>query len=82
MSITEAQILGLPVIVTNYNSAYEQVESGIDGIICENSEESIFAELCNLLSDPSKLEQMKVNLKDKKYGNENDIDIVQRLIDT
>lgn len=81
MSITEAQILGLPVIVTNYNSAYEQVESGIDGIICENNEESIFAELCNLLSDPSKLEQMKVNLKDRKYGNENDIDIVQRLID-
>lgn len=81
MSITEAQILGLPVIVTNYNSAYEQVESGIDGIICENNEEAIFTELCNLLSDPSKLKKMKANLKDRKYGNESDIDIVQRLID-
>lgn len=81
MSVTEAQILGLPVLVTNYNSAKEQVESGVDGIICENNEEAIEGMLRSLLNNPILLEKMRTNVKEKKYSNEKDIEIIHGLID-
>lgn len=41
ISVTEAMILGLIPIVTNYPSAHSQVQDGVNGYICENSEEGV-----------------------------------------
>ena len=42
IAVTEAQILGLPVIVTNYSSASEQVMNEVDGLVVNNDDHSIY----------------------------------------
>lgn len=39
--LDEARILGKPAIITNYNSANDQIRNGIDGLIVDMSPESI-----------------------------------------
>ena len=53
MTVTEAQILGVPCIVTEYSSAREQVHCGEDGIITENTTEGIVSALRSVLDDNS-----------------------------
>ncbi len=69
MSVTESMILGVPPVVTRYNSANEQINNGIDGIIVENSDESAFDVLCNCIDNPEAVRKMKDYLLDREYGN-------------
>ena len=67
--ITEAKMLGTPCIVTNFSSAKEQIEDGVNGMIvpltCDNY--SIY------FNDvKSKLEKYKHSLSSFKYINEID----------
>ncbi|NOU65177.1 glycosyltransferase [Paenibacillus sp. LMG 31461] len=41
VTVTEAKILGKPIIITNYPTASSQIEDGVDGMICELSVEGI-----------------------------------------
>jgi glycosyltransferase involved in cell wall biosynthesis len=41
VTVTEAQILGRPVLITNYSTAKSQVEDGVNGIITDLSVEGI-----------------------------------------
>ncbi|MCY9664541.1 glycosyltransferase [Paenibacillus alginolyticus] len=41
VTVTEAKILGKPILITNYSTAKSQVEDGYDGIICELSVDGI-----------------------------------------
>ena len=49
MTVTEAEILGVPCIVTCYASASEQIENDVNGIITENSTEGIVNALKRVL---------------------------------
>ena len=51
ISVEEAKILCKPILVANYTSAREQLESGKFGIITEISEEGIYSGLKILLND-------------------------------
>lgn len=53
MAVTEAQVLGLPVLATRYASATEQVQHGVDGLVVDNSFEGIREGLSLLLDDQS-----------------------------
>ena len=39
VAVKEAQMLGKPVIITNYNTAPSQLENGVDGIIVPQDNE-------------------------------------------
>jgi glycosyltransferase involved in cell wall biosynthesis len=41
VTVTEAKILGKPILITKYPTAGSQVEDGIDGVICELGVEGI-----------------------------------------
>lgn len=41
VTVTEAKILGKPILITNYPTASSQIENGVDGMICELSVEGI-----------------------------------------
>lgn len=43
VTVTEAKILGKPILITNYSTARSQIEDGVDGFICELSVEGIAA---------------------------------------
>lgn len=63
VSVDEALILNTPVLITDYSSAHEQVEQGVTGFICRNSEEAIMEQLVCLLSDQSVLKRIQNNLQ-------------------
>ena len=66
MTVTEAQILGVPCIVTDYSSAREQVCDGLDGIITENSTEGIVSALRRVMDDPTVRQGLTEALRGKK----------------
>lgn len=70
MAVTEAQILGLPVIVTNYSSAKEQVENDQDGIIVENVDEGIYEGIKQVLDNPTLIRKFKEKLSKRQLSNE------------
>jgi glycosyltransferase involved in cell wall biosynthesis len=73
VSVTEAQVLGVPCIVTNYASAKEQVRDGVDGIITQNDVESIFDAIKRWILNPELRTSLKHNIAEKEYGNEDNI---------
>ena len=58
-AVTEALILGLPVITTNCSGMHELLKNGECGIITENSEEALYIGLKQLLDNPSLLQHYK-----------------------
>ncbi|WP_249869459.1 glycosyltransferase [Oceanobacillus saliphilus] len=53
VTVGEAQILGKPVLITNYPTAQSQIRDGIDGTICELSREGIADGVVSLYKDLS-----------------------------
>lgn len=81
MAVTEGQILGLPALITDYASAKEQVRTGVDGMIVENSEDGIYRGLKYVLMHPEKVEEWKQNVIKKDYSNQKDIEKIEALFD-
>jgi len=69
MVVTESMILGTPPVVTEYLSAHEQIEHGVDGLVAKNEDESIYSVLVNLMDHPELCLTMKENLFSRDYGN-------------
>lgn len=81
VAVTEAQILGLPCLVTNYLSAPSQVKHGENGMIMENSYDSIYEGMKTVIQNPALLAQWRVNTAAGSYGNEQDIERFYALLD-
>ena len=81
MSVTEAQILGLPVVVTNYESAREQVINGVDGIIIDNNDYSLYEGLKPILFNPSILIEYKMSLLKKEIDSSHEINKLYSLME-
>ena len=73
VSVTEAQILGLPCIVTNYESAHSQVQNNRTGLVVNNDYESIYRAVESVVDNPSILVEWKNKTKIGAYSNELDI---------
>ena len=81
VAVTEAQILGLPCLLTNYESASSQVQHGFNGMIMNNDYESIYETIKYVLQNPSTISEWKTNIVSGVYGNENDIEKFYELLD-
>ncbi len=51
MTITEARIFSRAIVVTNFESAYAQVEDGVSGLIAEMTPESVAENISRLIDD-------------------------------
>lgn len=69
IAVTEAQILGLVPIVTDYSSAKEQICHMQDGIILKNQEEAIYDGVKNVLCNPDIIKKLSQVIKEKKIVN-------------
>lgn len=81
MAVTEAQMLSLPPVVTEYASAHEQVEDGIDGIVTTNDEEGIYRALSRIYDDRGILSVLRENASRKNYDNTEDMSKIYAMID-
>lgn len=80
MAVTEAFMLGLPVLATNYLSAHEQIRDGIDGKIVDNSQNGIKEGIEYLLKYPEVFERMRVNVENSDYSNDSEMQKINNLL--
>ena len=66
-SITEAKVLDVPVLVTNFKSSYEQIKDGYNGIMVDLAEKDYSKVVKRLLEEKDTL---KENLRSYKYRPE------------
>lgn len=81
MVVTEAFMMGLPALVTEYSSAREQVRDGVDGIIVENSADGIYDGLKKVIEHPEIIPGLKKNVINTDYSNVEEIKKVEQLLD-
>lgn len=67
--ISEAHILGVPVLATQTAASEMSIKDGINGWMCENSEEGLYDSLKELLHSPQEISKCKHNLKTFQYDN-------------
>ena len=73
VTVSEAQILCKPVVITAYATAKSQVNNGNDGIIVPNEAKDAAKGLANLIQDIPLRNHIISFLKTHHYGNEKEI---------
>jgi glycosyltransferase involved in cell wall biosynthesis len=82
VTVREAQILGKPVLITNFPTAKSQVRDGIDGLITEMGIEGIVNGVGQLLVNKELRERLAANTLRTDYSNNNEIEKLYSLIDS
>lgn len=52
IALQEAQVLGKPIIATDCSGNREQIENGVDGILCELAPQAICENILSLINNP------------------------------
>ena len=81
LAIDEAKILHKPILVTNFTSAKDQIESGVNGLIVPLNEEAIANGIIDLIENKELRYSFISNLKKHNYGTESEIEKLYQIID-
>lgn len=80
VAVREAQILGKPVIITNYTTAPSQLKDGFDGAIVPLDNEDCAEAITKILKTPDKLTILAENCAKTDYSNAEELDKIYKLI--
>lgn len=80
VTVREAQILGKPVVVTNYPTAKSQINNGVDGVICSMDNESIADAIFSLANNKNLQKSICGYLSSHDYGNEQEVNKLYTLL--
>ena len=69
VSVKEAQMLGKPVVITNYATANSQVENGVDGKIVPLDNKECAKMLAELLENVEEIQMYKKNCCESDFSN-------------
>lgn len=81
VTVREAQILGKPVLITDFETAPSQVKNGFDGVICAMQPDEIADTVINLLNDKDKCSQLSLNCLATDYSNASVTEIIYSIIE-
>ena len=73
VTVGEAQILGKPVVITNYTTAKSQVRDNVDGYVCKLSIEGIAEGIEKLYKDKNLRIKLSDNCKNTDYSNSSEL---------
>ena len=82
VAIDEAKILAKPIVVTNFDTAKDQIENMINGLIVDMNENSIYEGIKKLIEDSELMNKFNNNLINENLGTENEIQKVYELIES
>ncbi|AXI10775.1 glycosyl transferase [Oceanobacillus zhaokaii] len=80
VTVGEAQILGKPVLITNYPTAGSQVRDGVDGVICELSVEGIVDGVEGLFDNLKLREYLASNCIRRDYHNSKELQKLYNIV--
>ena len=69
VTVREAQMLGKPVIITDYPTAHSQLKDGYDGVIVPMDIEGCIQAIVNVLNNKELLNTITENIKKNDYTN-------------
>lgn len=80
-TINEAKILEKPIVVTNFDSVFEQIKSGVNGLIVEKDADQIAAAILRLINDKELQSEFVIHLKNEPLGTETEIQKLYTIIE-
>ena len=80
IAVTESMMLGTPPVVTEYLSAHEQIENGVEGIIAKNGDDTIAASVRECIRNRDLVNEMRAVLRSREYGNTAYISEIEKLL--
>lgn len=80
VTVLEAQMLGKPVLITNYPTAKSQLKHGVDGYITDLSIEGIVRGVEKLINDVSLRRNLEKNTKEFDYSNVEELEKLYEII--
>ncbi|MBC5624025.1 glycosyltransferase [Clostridium sp. NSJ-49] len=80
VTVTEAQILGKPVMITNYDTAKSQVNNEVDGYISDLSIKGIADGIEKVYKYKGFIEKLAENCRNTKYGNSYELAKLYKII--
>ena len=81
VTVREAQLLGKPVVITNYATSGSQLEGGVDGVIVPMDNAGCAAGIAALLRDPARMQQLSENCARRDYTNSAEIEKICALME-
>lgn len=81
VTVTEAQILKKPILITNYPTARSQIKHNIDGVICDLSVDGLAKGIEKLFNNYELRNTLINNIKDKDYSNGYELDNLYKIIE-
>ncbi|TXK82503.1 glycosyltransferase [Paenibacillus sp. N3.4] len=80
VTVTEAKILGKPILITKYPTASSQVEDGVDGIICGLSVEGIAEGIERLYRRNELRDSLAKYCGNMNYGNAHELNKIYDIV--
>lgn len=81
VTVREAQLLGKPVVITNYATSASQLEDGVDGVIVPMDNVGCAAGIAALLRDPARMQQLSENCAKRDYTNSAEVEKIYALME-
>ena len=82
LTVLEAMALGVPCVVTKSRGPCEYIEDGVNGLLTEQSPESLAEEVLAILNDKKLYQHIKENTKcPEQFGPERVIKQIETMID-
>ena len=80
VTVREAQMLGKPVVITNYETAKSQLEDEVDGMVVPLDNEKCAEAIANIIKNKELREYIINNTYRKDYSNKEEIQKLYVLI--
>lgn len=81
VTVREAQLLGKPVVITDYATSDSQLEDGVDGVIVPMDNAGCAAGIAALLRDPTLMQQLSENCAKRDYTNSAEVEKIYALME-
>lgn len=80
VSVREVQMLGKPVVITNYETSASQLDDGVDGLIVPLTNQECSNGIISLLRDKKRTKVLSENCKSRDYTSANEVKKIYLLI--
>lgn len=81
VTVREAQLLGKPVVITNYATSGSQLEDSVDGVIVPMDNVGCAEGIAKLLCDPERMRQLSENCEERDYTNSAEVEKIYALME-
>lgn len=79
VAVREAQMLGKPVIITNYATSGSQLQNGVDGVIVPLDNESCAKSIYEVIENKGLQTRLMENMKNQDFTNKEEINKIYRI---